>query len=424
MLNVSAISNVNQSVQLNKQNNTTTQIKHDELNYDTISFKGKTLTVAGAKEKNFFKRLWAAISLLFTGTVASAVNGKNTDLSYRDYVNVNKFSFPEGSTITLPNGESADLTEYANNNSFEYWNNNLPPKQEFVVLDPNSTEKQLKKFIPTLERSFSGDRLCIPHKGYGYEWIDLNKKNILVNEGKCQTFYGEDKIESYVPIDAVANGESGKIDISKVPYGKKIACYTWNPRKRFFVPAGSQININGNITKVDNNSLAGIYEGSDLDFEDSLSNFIYRNIPTDSKQSEQMFETITNSLSINKNNQKDTKTKEMMKDFIVVRSKTGEIEGYIKGDLTVRSAFYEPGNSYFAQIKEDDLTKISEFYDAEIKKNPNLSKYTACIILHNGRKPLVTASFKNKKALPLNKEIFRKGVYEDGEIKIDLSGIN
>lgn len=334
MLNISAISNVNQSAQLNKQNNTAVKVKYNELNYGTTSFKSKSLTATGTNT-NIFKKFLAAIGLCSVSSAMAALSCKNSDLSYRDYVNIDQYDFPEGSTITLPSGESADLTEYANNNSFEYWKEyNKPQIQEFVLLNPDSTEKQLKKFIPTLERSFSGDRLCIPHKGYGSEWIDLSKKNILVNEGKYQTLYGKDRIERYVPIDAVANGESGKIDISKVPYGKKIACYTVSPCKRFFVPAGSQININGNIINVDNNSLAGkIYENSDLDFEDSLSNFIYRNKPTDSKQSKQMFETIRNVID-----EKD----------LYVKSELGVKFEYLKEDGKIK--FYKIGNVKFQVI--------------------------------------------------------------------------
>lgn len=259
-----------------------------------VSFNGLEKVATQKTSKNIFKKLFAAIGLLGTSLAINSAQKNTNNVSYKDYVNIHKYNFPEGSTITLLSGECVDLTEYANNNAFEIGGGGIV---EFIVLDPKSSLKELKKYIPTIRKSTYRKGFEIPCSNLSYpsESVNLNERNILIidKKDKDYTLYRKDRIERCVPVEAVINGESGKIDVSKVPYNQKIACYEYIPTKRFFVPAGSTIRINDKTIEVQKDSLAGeIYTNSDIDFEDNLPHCFFCRKPTENKFSQTMYKKI------------------------------------------------------------------------------------------------------------------------------------
>lgn len=338
---------------------------------DEICFRGKLKTT---HQQPLFKRLAALFGIGVSAAAAANANKNAETVSYKDYVQKKEYNFPEGSVIVLPTGENVDLNEYANKNSFDSWVNE-PEIKEIIVLDPNSTEKQLKKFIPTLERSISGGRLCIHHKGYGYEWIDLNKKNILVDEGKWQTLYDKDRIEGYVPVDAVSGGTSGNVNVDKIPYGVKIKCYTDMPRKWFMVPKGAQITIDNKVLTIEKDTLAYSINGDDgikIASEDNIPRFLYTNKPTDSQKSESMFERIINSADENEIYAKSTlgvKFLHYIDQWNVPRYRIGNVVFEVIGNVRMERAYDYYYDKYEAKPFELDKLYAAYLAHPELKKN-------------------------------------------------------
>ena len=275
-----------------------------QTSQNQVAFKGLEKIATQKTSKNIFKNIYnkllVAIGLLGTGLAINSAQNNTDNVSYKDYVDVHKYNFPEGSTITLANGEVLDLTEFANNNAFETGGGEIV---EFIVLDPKSSLKELKKYIPTIRKSEYRKGFEIPSSNLSYpsSSVNLNERNILVIDKSIEyedyTLYRKDRIERFVPVEAVINGESGKIDVSKVPYNQKIACYENFPTKRFFVPAGSIININDKVIEIQKDSLAGkMYANSDIDFENNLPNFFFGRKPTENEFSKTMFEKIKSTI--------------------------------------------------------------------------------------------------------------------------------
>lgn len=347
-----------------------------------VSFKGLEKFVTQKTNKNIFKKLFAAVGLLGTSTAINAAQKNTNKVSYKDYVNIHKYNFPEGSTVTLSSGECIDLTEYANNNAFEIGRGNIV---EFIVFDPKSSLKELKKYIPTIRKSTYRKGFEIPSSNLSFPStsVNLNEKNILVidksKKDENYTLYRKDRIEQCVPVEAVINGESGEIDVSKVPYNQKIACYEVMPNKRFFVPAGSTIRINDKVIEVKKDSLAGnIYENSDIDFEENLRSFFYGTEPTKNKFSQAMYKKIKDRID-----EKDMYVKSAMGikfeyDKDTFRYRIGNVDFQVIGNIHGSGGGMD---GYYWDIQEATPFELDRLYAAYLT-HPKLVKNGGRIILN------------------------------------------
>ena len=166
-------SNYNNSINIRKNLKNNPQLPENQ-----VSFKGLEKVATNRTNQNMFKKLLAAVVGLFgTGLAINSAQNNTNNVSYKDYVDVHKYSFPEGSTITLPTGEILDLTEFANNNAFETGGGETV---EFIVLDPKSSLKELKKYIPTIRKSEYRKGFEIPSSNLSYpsSSVNLNERNI------------------------------------------------------------------------------------------------------------------------------------------------------------------------------------------------------------------------------------------------------
>ena len=129
-----------------------------------------------------------------------------------------------------------------------------------------------------------------------------------------------------------------------------------------------------------------MYEGSDLDFEDSLSNFIYRNKPTNNKHSKQMFETIRNSID-----EKDLYVKSAMGVKFEYLKENEKIKSYKIGNVKFQIIGNNRGHGggmdgYYYDIFEATPSELDKLYRAYLV-HPQLAKNGGEITLNrdNGK---------------------------------------
>ena len=379
LLQINNISNLKESAyQNNKLRNDSKNIPITEPKADLVSFRGKWAEKAAKTGivsliSSAIFTVAAAVLNKFSGDTVSKVN-------YKDFVKPHKFDFPEGSTITLPGGEVRDLNTFMNENSFEVWRYK-PKETEFIILNPASTEKELKKFIPELKRNPFGGCLIIPHLGWGNTYVELDKKNVLVEEmssdGKYKTLYKTDRIKDYVPVDAVKNGESGTIIPEKIPYGEKIKCYEREPNYRVFIPKGSVVEIDG-IKETVSEDCIGDAGGTKMDGTRVIGltptyYFVEKCKPTEGEKSQEMYNKIKNSVS---------------RDMLFTKSAKGIEFEYVRGDVSGKIKGYKIGNVKFEirgnytyggtmdgyywdnfEASPEELDMLYEGYKAAINKN-------------------------------------------------------
>lgn len=257
---------------------------------------------------NVQKGILASFFALIPGLFAQKVNkGQevNTVEDYDGYTNPIAINIPQENSIILQNNEEINMKQLFEEKAGDCWHG-TPHLKNAIILDPNMSMKELKKFIPNMKYNEYSKKWEIPCPGYGGTKIDLKDKNVLTatqptkanpKGSYCLWKMSDIFSDTVIPKQSVIDGNIRQVNFDKIDtiYNQPFEFYNYTPSKFVLLKAGTTVKDEGVVTTLKEDCVIiypKIWQNDKNISIISVKDFIENYKPTVNESSNQKYEAI------------------------------------------------------------------------------------------------------------------------------------
>ena len=256
-----------------------------------------------------FTKLFTGLAALFTKTKIDSNEEINAaGNNYESYTQPVSIHINPENMVVCPNGEELNMKQMFEQQAGDCWRDCGRLKCA-VILNPNMSMKELKKFIPEMKYNEYVQKWEIPCPGFSGIKIDLHNNNILIEKKSNKSSNNSHSLvntnyafgDVVIPKQSVIDGNIRQLDFDKIDnlYNKIFEYYNHAPSKFVFIKEGTTIKNEGEISIIKEDSVIiypAIWQGGKNISVVPLKKFISNYKPTVNELSAEKYESLKNNV--------------------------------------------------------------------------------------------------------------------------------